>query len=453
MELYNDVIPLIPQLRSYSFGKFINYPFGQSDLPYFAPNKNTNYLVGVLAENLGKEGPEQFLYRIADDELYIISGLTPPECLYYGYIQYLFRRGDKLLFSSVNDTLNQNIVEYIANRKYRVPSLILISKNPKVMDIAYNFFMTQNLIPFPLIYRIALPTDKFIPEDIFITILRVASIAPGNENYINIPPIAFMKLKFNVTQVDPTNKYCFYQPGQPIVNDPTCKNGFYQRQRDSNINEYSLTGLQRGFNVFTQAVLRSINLQKNLYTSKGCKKCKYDSCKCKKRKPNGPIIIVPPPIVEPPDPSPPQYTEIITQPWGFVKDNNYIVIDTGYNCIENNINCIGDNRDTIYRVSDVIFTDNIDFVVITAINHILTGKGLYCNINVYDNETEESLYNLDVTDTKQLYYYIILKKDVFKLSNGNISKEIIVAERVYLQRFISPSYETTIPYRIFINNV
>lgn len=448
MQAFNNVISRIPFVQSFSLGKFINYPFGQSDLPYFAPNKNTNYIVGVLEENIGKEGPEQFFYKMGNDELYIIGGLTPPECLYYGYIQYLFRRGEQLLFSSASDTLNSNIVEYFTNKKFRVPIIVLISKNPRIMDIAYDFLVNQKIFPIPLVYKIPLPADKFQPDDTFVTILRVASLSAGNDAFLEDTKIGFGKLKFTPRANDPTNKYCFYAVGQPIVDNPTCKNGFFQKPRDSNINEYTIQGLLDGFNLYTQTVLNNINEQKNLYMSKGhyCKKHKHRECDCnKKRKPNGPIII--PPTI------PPGFLEIITQPWGFLKNNQYFVIDTGYNCIDNGVNCIGDNRDTTYLVSDVIFTDDIDYIVITGINHIVTGKALYNNINIYDNETQESLYNLDILTPDTLYYYIILTKDALKMSNGEISKQVVITERVYLQRFISPSYETTIPYKIFINTV
>jgi hypothetical protein len=447
MQSYNNIISRIPFVQSFSLGKFINYPFGQSDLPYFVPNKNTNYIIGILEENLEKEGPEQFYYKMGNDELYIIVGLTPPQCLYYGYIQYLFRRGENLLFASTNDTLNLNIVEYFTNKKYRVPTITLISKNPRIIDIAYDFLINQKILPVPFIYKIPLPADKFLPDDTFVTILRVASLAAGNEEFLENTQIGFGKVKFTPRVNDPTNKYCFYSVGQPIVDNPTCKNGFYQKPRDSNIDEYTIPGLVNGFNLYTQSILNSINDQKNLYITKGyCKKHKHRECDCnKKRKPNGGGPIIVPPIL------PPGFLEIISQPWGFVKDNQYFTIDTGYNCIDNLVNCVGDNRDTTYRISDVIFTNDIEYVVVTGINHIITGKGLYTNINIYDNETQESLYNLDITTPDTLYYYIILTKDALKMSDGQISKQIFVAERVYLQRFISPSYETTIPYKIFIN--
>lgn len=446
MQSYANLLSNIPTIESFNIGKFIEYPFGQSGLPFFTPNKNTNYLVGIEKDNLDKEYPERLYYKMSNEDIYVIFGLTPPECLYYGYIQYLFKRGDNLLFASTNDTLNSNIVDYFMNNKFKVPIIILISKNPKIMDIAYNFLTNQQILPAPFVYKIPLPADKFQPDDLFVTILRVASLAPGNEDFLENTQIGFGKIQFTPIVNDPTNKYCFYSVDQPIVDNPTCKNGFFQKPRDSNIDEYTIPGLSNGFNIYTQSILNSINEQKNLYISKRRKKHKNiesDFNIKKKQNKKGSIII--PPIV------PPEFLEIISQPWGFDKDNEYIIIDTGYNCIDNLVNCVGDNRDTTYRISDLIYTDYIEYLVITGINHIITGKALYSNINIYDAQTEESLYNLDITTPDTLYYHIILKKDTLKISNGKTSRAIFVAERVYLQRFISPSYETTIPYRIFIN--
>lgn len=449
MQGLKSIINKAPYIKSISVGKFIFYPFGDPGLPFFAPNKNTDYLVGITEENLGKTGPEQLFYKMADDEIYIVAGLTPPECLYYGFIQYLFKREDQILFASACDTLNNSIVNYFTNRTYKVPILIMISKNPRILNTLYDFLSEQEIIPVPYIYKVALPSEKFKPDDIFVSLFRIANLADGNDSFQEDTKLEFLKVKINQRVNDPTNKYCFYAVGEPIVDNPTCKNGFFQKPRDSNIDEYSIQGLLSGFNIYTQTVLNNINEQKNLYTSKGnsCKKNKCRGCDCcKKRKPNGPIIIIPPTI-------PPGFVEITSRPWGFFKDGIYNIIDTGYNCIDNNVDCVGDNRDTTYRISDVIFTDNIDYIVITGINHVMTGKSLYTNINVYDDETQEALFNLDITTPDTLYYYIILTKDALKKSDGKISKKVFTAERAYLQRFISPSYETTIPYKIFINTI
>lgn len=402
----------LPFLNKLTLGKYVTFDF--TDSPFFGSNKNTHYLIGVLEDTVNLSGSDKFTFNMTDQDVFISTGTTPPPCLYYGYTPYLFKRNGNVVFSSINDTINMNIVEFLNNIKYQSPFLFIMSKNPFLLDHTYDNVVKNPNFSNYAVYKVPIP-DVFLPDDKFLAMLRVASINQIYIDFLQNTNNFFMKLTFDPIIKDTTNHYCFYQPDDVVVLNKNCKNGFYQKQRETTINENIDAKLVKGFQVYTDTILKSIYQQRFVYSiSKNSKS--YD------------------------------FIEIDTHPYGFVnEDGQYVIIDTGYSCIDNNVNCLGDNRDTIYRVTDPILTENIDFIVITAVNHVHTKKAVYNNINVYNAENDEPVYNVDVVEDDISYYYIVLKNDLFKKA-----KNIVIAERVYLQDYISPSLDTTIPYKVFI---
>lgn len=396
--------------KSLSFAKFIEYDFESSD-NYFGHNKNTKYFIPFFKENLNNQKFKKFTFNIDFNDVFIILGLTPPECLYYGYTPYLFAKNDETkVFASINDTINNNVISKFIQEQnisydtcYNIPFVFLLSKNSTLLRYVYSTIFDILRLNNILLLTIPIP-DKFDQNDYFLYILRVTKLyvdSDFSENTKNI----MIKMNFDIVK-NLNDPYCYYNLNDPIYKNENCSNGFYQKNRNDKINEFDNYTLLKKFNIYTNSLL-DMSIKKY----------------------NRNVLI----------------NNIDINPFGYYKDNKYIVIDTGFSCIDNDLNCLGDNRDSLYRTTEIIDIKNVLEILIICVNHNKTNKSLFCNINVYNSENNQSIYNLDVEDKIDDFYEVSIDVSKIKVK----VESIIIAERLYLQGDISPSFQTTIPFRCY----
>lgn len=383
---------------------------------------NEATIYGVqLFEPVNPETPlKSAIINLKYNQAIIITGLTPPNCLYWGITAYIYRR--KLsdgTFStefnaSITDTLNQRTFEYAypGVNPYSQKFVIVSSRNPDIVNDIINSTDFKNDFKDSYLFLMPIPTDAITNNDELIYVSRATYIEDpvDLENYVADTRMFSSLLTFR--NVDTTytkgNKYCYVEPGrEPTAPECVFRNennqiiGFYQKPRVTAINENTNVQLKQNYIQFVANILRPIS-------------------------PDYTLTLVP--VIA--------FSKSIEEP------NQDLIIDTGYNCVEFNYDCLFDTRDTVYSLSSVIETENVIDVLIFGVDHTKTGKAVYVNINVYDYFTLTPFFDLliELLPTDD-YYYISLNDVVPKYKEYS---KIIIAERAYLQTDISADFSTLI---------
>ena len=386
----------------------------------FGFNEATIYGV-QLFEPVNPDTPlKSAIINLKFNQAIIITGLTPPNCLYWGITAYIYRRkfADGTFSTeynaSITDTLNQRTFEYAypGVSPFSQKFVVVSSRNPDIVNEIINSEDFKRDFADSYLFLLPIPTDAITNNDELIYVSRATYIENSTdlENYVIDTRMFSSLLTFR--NVDTTytkgNKYCYVEPGyEPTAPECVFRDnngeiiGFYQKPRVTDINENRDAVLKQNYIQFVANILRPIVGQFTL-----------------------------------------TYVPVIAFSKSIEEPNQDLIIDTGYNCIEFNYDCLFDTRDTVYSLSSVIETENALDVLIFGVDHTKTGKAVYVNINVYDYFTLTPFFDLLVEIAAgQDYYYISLNDVVPKYKEYS---KIVIAERAYLQTDISADFATLI---------
>lgn len=126
----------------------------------------------------------------------------------------------------------------------------------------------------------------------------------------------------------------------------------------------------------------------------------------------------------------------------FLKDATGKPITSGWSCFYNNITCLGDNPTAAYILTVPFeLEEGKSSIIVCAVNHRITQRAFYCNLNFYDLETEGSS-NAASPRSDELFY-----SQLWSPGTG----EFRLVERAYVQlpQNTAPSTDTMLLMRVF----
>jgi len=134
-------------------------------------------------------------------------------------------------------------------------------------------------------------------------------------------------------------------------------------------------------------------------------------------------------------------TELIARP--YLKDVTGRPITSGWSCYYNNVMCLADNPSATYITTEVFgLEEGRTSVIVCAVNHRITQRSFYCNLNFYDSETEKA-GGSTTPSSSELFY-----SQAWSPGTGDYR----VVERSYVQlpENTAPSTDTMVFMRVFI---
>lgn len=149
-------------------------------------------------------------------------------------------------------------------------------------------------------------------------------------------------------------------------------------------------------------------------------------------------------------------------------------IYTGLGAIATNQNARLDTRDTCYKwLKDITLDPEKDFIVFCGVNHILTRKGQYISVSVYNQEKSATITGFQTSDSNYLFYAIVIGYSPLidnvilpQFSGTNTSIKMVLppysigniltlVERCYIQlpENIGPSSSSILSPKVFIAHI
>jgi hypothetical protein len=298
----------------------------------YTPDCNANnadypYMMTLIPPYPGLETTPDlpWMVRMKSQEAIVFMGQTPPECIYFSYINYLMNRcypGENPPIRKLFASLGDSVSNYKLSRKgdgkkvYKKPIMIIaaadkttvtaIMKAAKKAKFSKKYIHTL-VIPYELV-KFGIDNEA----DLFGFLHRTSLYADANEqtDYLSRPTLEVLRITPNSP---PTPDYLPMEPFLP---------------RGSGMQEFAL-------NPTLQKLKNAIIKQ---YESD------YD------------------------------YKELASQIW----------LAEGMSAIQQKENVLGEDRDTIYlRTQDDFILGDDQFVVVYGVNHTTTGQAVYSNVSCY----------------------------------------------------------------------
>ena len=353
------------------------------------------------------EGDLSATWHLNPNEAILLLGITPPECKYFSFSNYLYSRftdSDWLpnssipkykhmcppgseserceIFASLDDSINLDRGLNLPSEKFNSFFALIISPSIKATNIIQQGLRMIN-IPATVISNYSYPGKHLnlgieSKDDTFLTIMRTAfykNITQANQYFNEIP--------FKVLRLEFSSKYSNLFDKKPLV-----KRDY--GQHDATIINQSLDYMKNVQYILVEQVIRNVTE------------------KSKNLKNNWSLQIA--------------YTQ------SGVPEN-------GFECINNGQRCLGDCRDTIYPVnsetyniasicnrlqnlnhtgiiscdgtSDGLLTDNSDDkYIVVGVNHAKTQMARYSSLSVYDSKYLWGVYTIgndDLENTVNAY--------------------------------------------------
>jgi hypothetical protein len=313
-------------IGQYCTGKLPNALYANNGAPYAAavvPDSPRGEATTPLA-------PE---FRIAPDEAVVLIGSTPPEEKYYSYQIYLSHRlypqetEPRFLLNSLGDAVNINTIRTIGSEPFNSPVVLIFTPDRDIESKVRKALLSSGY-PSSIINTLVIPSAILklgldVNSDTFLIANRNALFADQNAGDAYVANPTLAV--FRVTPKKPTILNAFPTPTLRI--------------RGTGQTEMDLTpSLDR----LRQAIIDS---------NKGFKS-----------------------------------TEYTTIPFAY----------EGYDYTQRGVTTLGDTRDALYlgagympefNLFDKLTLGDDDFLIAYGINHVVTGKANYTNINSYASET------------------------------------------------------------------
>jgi hypothetical protein len=351
-------------------------------LDYYAagyiPDCNGNNATNPYFSVLIPPAPEQtfgnqfpFVFRLRDDEALVMVGVTPPECLYFGYRTYLMNRyypstGSRVkMFASLGDTINIRTVQErnIGKSVYEHPIILISTANPltneRVRSAAFSAGYHTNNIFTDIIPADLLQLGLELHNDELLLLHRAAIFARKEEEKAFAEDPTYIVLR--LTPKEHISDFTYATP--PLK--------------------------QRGSGSTEMALLHSLEM---LQQSIIARFPDYDA------------------------------KILSTQIW----------LEEGFQAIQNWRNVIGEVRDTLYLKSDDFYLSEEDeFIAVVGVNHYATGKSRYSNFSIYGAKVWNGMggitnfqyagtadnYLTNEPDAGNFYVWFISRKPVPGLEN------------------------------------
>ena len=297
--------------------------------------------------------PFPWAIRLRPDEAIVVIGLTPPEAQYFSYQPYLLSRippGKTIpvpMFNSLGDTVNLRTINTIGNGVFNQPVALVFTPDQGT-EYRVRAALRSAGYPAAIINTLVIPSSMLnlgigASSDLLLILHRMALFTD---------PIAGKAFTDNpplrAFRVTPRAA----ASGNPFPVPPLRIRGTGQTEMD----------LYHDLNRLRQAILDA----NSGFTA----------------------------------------TEYGTRPMAY----------DGYDYTQQSKNTFGDTRDTLYLgagyVPDFGSTDEItlrpnDFLIAYGLNHMVTGKATYTNVNVYDGEKSRlslgSIYTKDLQRSADAY--------------------------------------------------
>ena len=359
------------------FGCYLQNPGAPYGLMLFPPhiNETIDTYYGFPIED-----SNQFTgtWHLHPDDVIVLIGLTPPECKYFSFSNYLYSRhlekdwvpdyslhGHSRLcpngtvadrceyFASLDDSLNIDRGLKLEQNKFNSTLVLVLGASVEGIDLAKEALVEAG-VPLELISNYSFPGKQLkmgidTTSDTFITVMRTAfytNTTKANE-YFNTKPYRVFRMKLNKDTYDLYDR-------QPLV------------ERKTGISEVMKIG------VSTRQVIDTM-----IYVSKEVIK---------------------------------NTTNQDEKKWDIqITETKAGTPDNGFECIDHGVMCLADCRDTVYpfsmeiynraefcddrhdntndcmKISDGLLTnDENDVIYVIGVNHAKTNMSSYASISVYD---------------------------------------------------------------------
>ncbi len=352
--------------------------FGQPNLDpenYVGPNRDK-----VADELLGAS-------PLYPNEAIVVYGMSP-NCGYWAFIPYLFRRSYKspALFASLSDGVNNYMLP--ANFQQpgkQYPFVVIATRNRAVYDRELDFVLKtlpagQTVIPifFP----------DVVDNETIVALIGRANLFPDQETlrkYIDNSGIVAYKVAYTDVPFVPVPVSISIQNIKP--------NGIKLRTLPSYPSEDAIAGQFQDYireNIVNYTVIENIPL------------------------------------------------------FPLLEDAIGIPYNSGYQCLENDILCFGDNRQSYYSQSQAFKAEVGRRILMFGINHSAYGRGIYSQVSVYDSIRQYGLGGLSKFPTDPLFYSFVW--DI------GFTGTYALAERSYVQLpyAVGPDANTIIPAVAYI---
>ena len=341
-------------------------------------------------------------WHMKNNEVIILIGITPPECKYFGFSNYLYSRHYPMnwthndtkkiinlncpnssknnrceVFASLDDSINLDRGLNLNPIKYNSSFALILSNNIEATQFAMSALIETGVEP-SLISNYSFPGNEMklgidTNDDTFITIMRTAFYSDNIDanNYFNQVPFKVIRMELN--QEDTTLYY-----RKELVD------------RKINYDEASIMGIS-----YEQLKIDYQNIAKDVF---------HNYIQDKGR--NNVYI---------------QITETISG-----------APDNGFECVNNGTMCLADCRDTLYPFSTKMYKrskscleknvcygnmngtlNNNDTIMVIGFNHVLTKMAMYSSIAIYDAKYLWGVYTIgDKQLENTIYDYI--SPEIFK---------------------------------------
>lgn len=366
----------------------------------YGQNPSSPYMVPKWNNTRGMSIHDQFmgLFEFDRTKAFVVVGVTPPPCTYFGYTFYLYTREgeEQVLFASVADTVNH--LYFPEERRFNAPFAIVFSSNiPLSESLKIDLLKTipeSNVIVMPVLpyagkFALLGRTNGFLSEQ-------------DKETFLSDPKTDLHIIKGNGYFADgPFVEEVHWKPRATEWNEYT--DGPGEEKLSSEMTYYK--GILNTF------------LRLSAWT--------------------------------------PVQSYLFRSEVG-------LDYDSGQDCIAANINCLGDNRDTVYRIADFPNFTVDTVVIVIGVNHVKFKKAIMTNLSVYDLDRQLGIYSSDLYSPDSDFNMLILSKRPFdippELSLMNpilflVPEEVQnvnIAERAYIQPLgnhnISAHPDTLLPF-------
>lgn len=372
--------------------------FGQNPAsPYLSINWNqSDPTITIQPDNvIQSDGLIFGMMTLGPTDALVISGITPPEMIYFGYTMYVYTIPtcpNVAVFASAADTANQtyfttgNVSPF--NRKF-------------VLVYTANLAVAAALVP---------KIRAFVPSSTAVLFFPIAQRPTGTE-YVLLTRVAHPNNENSLQNYlkNPTTKTQILRGGSRFINGPMQTTSIWKPFATNGIDE----NITPGVKALNMATLRVMNTLTQIGFS------------------NWSVV----PVQQQPI------------------QNYFSGDDAINNCLEFN----GDNRDAIYFAAIYENFGPTEIAVNVGYNHVHSGN-LYTNFSVYDAGTLTGLYSIDVTTKDQLWTTFLVTRDLNIVPEQNSNetqfifnlptevKTIVVIERIYLRGNIAPAANTLLPF-------
>jgi len=364
----------------------------------FYENEVTAYGRPLFAPNGDLTQKEAFLgvtFLGPNDAIVVIT--TVPDALYWAFTPYVWKKGESaegwgpvlqqngeysyILFSSINTGVNN--FDFPSATKIA----IIMCRNVQVYEAERRALLT--VAPQLVVAPIWIPREVTYDSPVNL-LLRGSYFPPGGyDAYVNNNEGKAYKVNYcNIGMTD----VVLVLPDKPVPEIPPTSIPLYIKPLPTEPSEYPI------LNAFNEYVDR---------------------------------VLAPYKIIE----------EIHVAP--FLKDNIGKPVTSGWSCFYNNITCLGDNPGAAYIMTPPFtLVEGETSAVVCAVNHRLTQRAYYCNLNFYDLVTEGSS-NAATPRPDELFY-----SQPWSPPSG----EYRIVERAYIQlpQNTAPSTDTLVLMRVFI---